>query len=310
MNTGPLHIIFVGMIISFFVTTAALGMMTQDSSVEAAMSQLSIKSDPEQEILKLPDKETYWDHARLRFFMRGDKNKYIAMFKKAVEEKNAVLQVALTNAYAASMWDHDAGKDFSVFDQKNYKNFIFSLRGYSRYISLYREAFGKSAPNLIERERIGEKIYKQAAAEGFVPAMLAKVMTDGSRAEHTDSYEHVHKRNLEILSKLAASKNPEAMLLYGKMLFWDKGRNPKERFNGLKLMHASGFLQVKYPKTNETCDSVAERFKRFCEYYIKKVDYSRWCDYGGMRFFISNVVLEPYQGYLKEFFLGTLIAKL
>jgi len=288
-----MKVIFAGVMVSFFLTTSALG-MTEDWDLAAKMSRLSIKTgDAKREELKLPDKEIYGEHARLRFFMRGDDTRYCAMFRQAVADKNAVLQVALANASWASVWESDADNNLLVFDPKNFKNFIFSKHGYSLYSLLYQKAFKKSLSVVFGVRAFDElsKIYEQAAAQSFVPAIVTQISLQIRTSGHSKPGDR------EALRRLAALGYPEAMLLYGKLLFWDyKSEDPDVKQLGFQYMYKSGLLDVRL-----NFETATEAADRFCSDYAHARKLSGYIDYAGMRFFTSDVVLVPSQDYFDKF---------
>jgi len=236
------------------------------------------------EEIKLPDKEIYWDHAKLRLFMGGDKAQYQAVFKEAVKNENAVLQIALVNAY-----------NFELVHDHN----VLSFR-YKAYEKLGCEVFHgtwRSDESFIRR--IVEKAYEKAAAENFPHAVVVQAICSIVECNNADAKDVIESSLREKLRVLAITGYPGALAWYGRVLLWDKQSSEEQQCQGFKYMYRSGLLIELCPHpTGAMAGTDWGYFKSRTE----AVPPGRsWCEYGGMQLFKeSDKVLVPYAGYLAQ----------
>jgi len=239
------------------------GTQTDDGKTEFSMVQA--------EEFKLPGREIYGNHKRLRFQMLGDPEEYYHLFRIAVVAENYELQVALANAYFASVQDNDAAKDFTIFDEKMFKIFPCSRqRGavgpYRLPINtyyLYKDLYFKAFDMPIKMEDSIE-VYQAALKSNFAPAVLFDIINPLT-VYSVDPTED--KKRLKVL---AETGDHESMLEYGKALMLT--RNPEEQVVGLKYMHDSGFLTLEYPREGEEFDSFLDRhrYPDGCSFFVYK----------------------------------------
>jgi len=279
---------------------------TASRSVGTITSAGAISGEGKTEVLveevKLPDKEIYSDHIKLRFFMRGDEKRYCAAFKRAHEEKNAELQVALADAYFAAVKDNDINKDFSVFDPTKFKIFTclhqkhvvpgfgikeLPMRTYCLYEQLYIKTFG-TRPEM----ELSIAVYQAAVKTGFASAVLFDIV-------NPLWFDRVDKvKDKERLRMLAESGYHEAMLEYGKALM--RTNNLEEQAIGLKYMYDSGFLTLEYLRAGEEIEDFLDRHLR-----PKGSTYVVYEDLWIITH--ENVVLVPYEkpeGYFEKLYSG------
>jgi hypothetical protein len=112
----------------------------------------------------------YWDPIALRVIFKGNQGAYERAFREALDEGDAIKQIALVNASTAAIFGNDGVQQSN--DSHDYKIFPLSDRGYFYYTNLFRRSFFGTPIEDMVIEKAAEIAYNEAKERHFPAAQL------------------------------------------------------------------------------------------------------------------------------------------
>src|SRR5262249_47987226 len=117
------------------------------------------------------------DINEIRLLLKGSLETCYKLFRKAVEEGDAISQIQLSHASWGIKWGKDQEKDFSSFVYSDLEQFSYFPRDYLLFNTVYNEAMGEQFDWEIHKAR-GHEIFRRAADLGYLPAVLELKATE------------------------------------------------------------------------------------------------------------------------------------
>lgn len=246
----------------------------------------------------------------LRICTQGDTDKLLQLYKEAEKKNIPLAQIHLANAYHIAKSNDDYKKNFTnIREPKQLEPYGHLVK--QKYFPLKR-MIGKLHPHLgsQEEERLVFDIFKKAMDQGSIYAKVVQII------EH--SWNELGFSNAAQLRPLLdKSAFSELNFLYGKSLFCGSPSGSRFMYEGIKYMHKSKLLTLKFyeeEKTKKTIhepqyqwlytleDKSYQNFEEYCDHYVLNMKiFNSYFDMNGLRFVGSNIILAPSRKYWKKF---------
>lgn len=189
--------------------------------------------------------------------LNENKQTCLELFRKAIQEKDSIVQIQLSQAYFEIRWREEESKNSLPIGSKNFDPFFYYPRNFDLFVKTYREAMQFETDYKFEKE-LSNKTFSNAANEGYLPAILE--LTHKIWGNKTKSYGFAMQ-----LQPFVNKGDKVIDYYFGRAL--KNGSNPGSTlfYEGLYWMHKSDCIAVKYPEENESFDELIHRYYRYGE---------------------------------------------
>jgi hypothetical protein len=215
---------------------------------------------PDQSMMLLQTiREACGDINAIRMLLKGNNELCLQLFREAVQEGDAILQIQLSHALFGMKWGKDDSKDFSSLVISDLETYVYYPKNFVLFNFTYDQAMGMRF-NYTEEETRGLATFRLAAASGYLPAFLElKAQEWGSRK---NSYGFAVE-----LRPFVGKGDKHLDCYFGQALRYGCQIGSKLYYEGMYWVHRSGGFSVKYPGEYQS-------FQGFRNYYSTVIDLS------------------------------------
>lgn len=186
--------------------------------------------------------------------LHENKETCLELFRKAIEERDSIAQIELSQAYCEMEWRENESKNSIPTQNKNFDPFFYYPREFGLFTKTYRAAM-QCNPDYKLENQIAEETFRDAATQGYLPAFLE--LTHARWGNHTKSYGFATQ-----LQPFVNQGNKVIDYHFGMALKHGSEPGTKLFYEGLYWIHKSDGIPVQFPQENEKFDDFSFRYRK------------------------------------------------
>ncbi len=215
----------------------------------------------------------------IRLLLKGNIEVCQRLFKEAVEKRDVISQIQLSQAYFAIKWGKDQEKDFSSLSIHDLEKFFYYPKDFALFKYVYNEIMGVGGDSK-RLYSIAFETFSLAADMGYLPAVLELKATQWKLS--LDSYGFAVQ-----LRPFVGNGDKQLDYYFGLALKAGSPFGSEHYYEGLYWQETSCGIYVKYPKEGQSF----EEFKR--RYIQSEIGSELVSEYDGLLHIGSSIVLAP-----------------
>lgn len=230
------------------------------------------------------------DINQIRILLKGSEETCNDLFRKAVEEGDAVLQIQLSHAFFGMRWGKDKEKDFSSLHAHHLETFSYYPRAFQLFNSVYARVMGVQSDEETCNAR-AQETFQLAASFGYLPAFLELKCVEWEM--------FVGSYGFAVQLQPFVGKDDRLLDYYfGQALKNGSQMGSDLYYEGMYWMNQSCGICVEYPIEGES-------FGDFTSRYMRSTGVGRsYYDLDGLRHVVDSPVVlarnkEIWEGFVK-----------